>query len=307
VWLQAVIVGNVKFLRQSISHLFLSLVVIAAFVSASAIAQEPSTLTGDIRLHKIFHSVILNNDRVLIVFLPPGYEANNRSRYPVFYLNDGQNLFDGATSFIRGQEWRVDETAQFLINARRIEPLIIVGIYHTGDDRINEFGPVADKNLKIGGKADLYGRMLVEELKPFIDHTYRTRNGSRHTGLGGSSMGGIVSLYLGLKYPNVFGRVAVISPSVWFADKQIVRYVDTLPKKSDVRIWLDMGTKEGRNPEEAARGVDDARLLRDTLLRKGWKVGRDFKYVEAENAEHNERAWAARVEPILTFLFPQKM
>jgi hypothetical protein len=121
VWLQAVIVGNVKFLRQSISHLFLSLVVIAAFVSASAIAQEPSTLTGDIRLHKIFHSVILNNDRVLIVFLPPGYEANNRSRYPVFYLNDGQNLFDGATSFIRGQEWRVDETAQFLINARRIE------------------------------------------------------------------------------------------------------------------------------------------------------------------------------------------
>jgi predicted alpha/beta superfamily hydrolase len=101
--------------------------------------------------------------------------------------------------------------------------------------------------------------------------------------------------------------VAVVSPSVWFADKQIVRYVDTLPKKSDVRIWLDMGTKEGRNPEEAARGVDDARLLKDTLLRKGWKVGQDLKYVEAENAEHNERAWAARVEPILTFLFPQKM
>lgn len=296
-----------KFVGQSISHLFLSWVVVAAFVSGSTIAQQPSTLTGDIRRHETFHSVILNNDRALIVFLPPGYEANKRIRYPVLYLNDGQNLFDGATSFIRGQEWQVDETAQFLINARRIEPLIIVGIYHAGDNRINEFGPLADKNLKVGGNADLYGRMLVEELKPFVDHTYRTRKGSRHTGLGGSSMGGIVSLYLGIKYPNVFGRLAVISPSVWFADKQIVRYVDALPKKSDVQIWLDMGTKEGRNPQEATRGVDDARLLRDTLLRKGWKIGRDLKYLEAENAEHNESAWAARVEPILTFLFPRKM
>src|SRR6478672_11960066 len=135
-------------------------------------AQQPHTLTGDIRHHSNFHSKILNNDRELIVYLPPDYEKNKRQRYSVFYMHDGQNLFDGATSFIPGQEWRVDETAQRLIDAGTIEPLIIVGIYNT-KDRIDEYTAAADEKYKKGGKADLYGRMLVEELKPFIDSRYR--------------------------------------------------------------------------------------------------------------------------------------
>jgi len=159
----------------------------------------------------------------------------------------------------------------------------------------------------MGGKADLYGRMLVEELKPFIDSRYRTRKGAQHTGLGGSSLGGIVSLYLGLKYSNVFGRIAAVSPSVWFADKQIVHYVEALPKKPKVRIWMDIGTKEGRNEDEAGQTVNDARLLRDTLVKKGWKPGQELMYFEAVGAEHNEGAWAARVESMLEFLFPGKM
>src|SRR5258705_10465824 len=150
-----------------------------------------------------------------MVYLPPGYEASKRKSYSVFYLHDGQNLFDGATSFIPGQEWRVDETAQRLIDAGKIEPLIIVGINNAGKDRIDEYTPAADAKYKAGGKANLYGRMLVEELKPFIDAHYRTRQGAAHTGVGGSSLGGLVSLYLSLKYPRVFGRAAVVSPSVW--------------------------------------------------------------------------------------------
>jgi predicted alpha/beta superfamily hydrolase len=282
---------------------------LAALLSfgVTATGQQPHTLTGDIRVHKNFHSQFLTHDRDVLVYLPPGYESAKRSRYPVIYFHDGQNLFDGATSYIAGKEWRVDETAQALITAGKIEPLIIVGVYNAGADRINEYTPAEDSKYKHGGKADLYGRMLVEELKPFIDRTYRTRRGANDTGLGGSSLGGLVSLYLGLKYPHVFGRLAVVSPSVWFANQHIVGFVAALPRKPKVRIWMDIGTREGRNQEEAQQTVKDARLLYETLEKKGWQPGRDLSYLEAEGAQHNEEAWAERVEPILKFLFPRGM
>ncbi|HKP36221.1 MAG TPA: alpha/beta hydrolase-fold protein [Pyrinomonadaceae bacterium] len=279
--------------------------IVIALVCGTAAAQPPHTLTGDIRFHKNVHSNILNSNRDVIVYLPPGYEAKTGVRYAVLYMHDGQNIFDGATSFIPGQEWRVDETAESLISAGKIEPLIIVGIYNAGANRVNEYTPAEDARHKVGGKADLYGRMLVEELKPFIDSTYRTRKGAKHTALGGSSLGGLVSLYLGLKYPNVFGKLAVVSPFVWWADNQIVHYTRALPRKP-LRIWLDIGTKEGRDEKEAQNTTNGARLLRDTLIRKGWKFGKNLKYLEADGAEHNERAWAARVSSILQFLFPKK-
>jgi predicted alpha/beta superfamily hydrolase len=297
----------VKFITHTLPRFRLGIAaIVSLFFLGTVSAQQPHTLTGDIRSHKSFHSSILNNDRDLVVYLPPGYEANRKQRYSVLYLHDGQNVFDGATSFIPGKEWRVDETAQALINAGRIAPLIVVGIYNT-KDRINEYTPAEDAKYKLGGKADLYGRMLVEELKPFIDKTYRTRRQAKYTALGGSSLGGLASLYLALKYSDVFGSAAVVSPSVWFANKQIVLFAETLPRKRKVRIWLDMGTKEGGNAEEAQQGVTNARLLRDTLVKKGWKLGKDLDYFEAEGAEHNESAWAERVESILTFLFPRKM
>jgi predicted alpha/beta superfamily hydrolase len=170
--------------------------VLALFVFCGAVAaQQSHTLTGDIQAHKNFHSNVLGNDRDVLVYLPPGYDASKGRRYSVLYMQDGQNLFDGATSFIPGQEWRVDETAQRLIGAGKIEPLIIVGIYNT-KDRINEYTAAQDAKYEMGGKADLYGRMLVEELKPFIDGRYRTKKDAQHTGLAGSSLGGLVSLYL---------------------------------------------------------------------------------------------------------------
>jgi len=282
----------------------LSLLGLSLSLTCVSAQQRPHTLTGDIRYHKNFHSKVLNNDRDIIVYLPPDYETNKHKHFAVFYMHDGQNLFDGATSFIPGQEWKVDETAQSLINAHKIEPLIVVGIYNTGKDRVNEYTPAQDPKYKAGGNADLYGRMLVEELKPFIDQTYRTKPDAAHTGLGGSSLGGLVSLYLGLKYADVFSKLAVISPSVWWADKQIVHFVEQLPRKPSTRIWLDIGTNESREPAEASKAVNDARLLNDTLIRKGWRPGKDLQYYEADGAEHNERAWAARTDQILKFLFP---
>jgi predicted alpha/beta superfamily hydrolase len=281
------------------------LLLVCGALPQTARAQElDRPLTGEFRVHRNFHSRYLKSDRDVLVYLPPGYEIDRRKRYPVLYLHDGQNLFDGTTSFIRGAEWGVDETAQRLIKGDAIEPLIIVGVYNTGKDRVDEYTPTVDAKHKMGGKADLYGRMLVEELKPFIDSEYHTRPEAKHTGLGGSSLGGLVSLYLALKYPQTFGRVAVVSPSVWWDNKMIVREVEALKKRPRLRIWLDMGTKEGGN--EAEENRQNARALRDALVRKGWKEGSDLKYFEAEGAEHNERAWAARVEPMLKFLFPTK-
>lgn len=284
-----------------------ALILLVLLLCGEVVAQQPHSLTGDVRLHANFHSRILNNDRNVIVYLPPGYEKNRKMRYPVFYMHDGQNLFDGATSYIPGQEWRVDETAESLIKAQRIEPLIIVGVYNTGMERVNEYTAAADPKYKAGGKADLYGRFLVEELKPFIDKTYRTKTDGSHTGLGGSSLGGLISLYLGLKYPKVFTRIAVVSPAVWWADNQIVHYTAAESRKPPLRIWLDIGTKEGRDAKEAQKTVDDARLLKSTLIGKGWREGKDLKYFEGEGAEHNEKAWAARTPAIFEFLFPKKM
>ena len=119
-------------------------------------------------------------------------------------------------------------------------------------------------------------------------------------------MGGLISLYLGLKYPNVFRRIAVVSPAVWWADNQIVHYTEAQKRKPPQHIWLDIGTKEGRDAKQAQTTVEGARLLRNTLIKKGWTEGKDLKYFEAEGAEHNERAWAARIDKILEFLFPKK-
>jgi predicted alpha/beta superfamily hydrolase len=277
---------------------------ITAFAGQLASAQErkPSR-TGTFQMHARFASKFLAQERDILVYLPPGYETDTKRRYPVLYMHDGQNLFDGATSFIPGQEWRVDETAQRLISEQTITPLIIVGIYHTGVHRLKEYTPTPTQRFPEAGKADAYGRMLVEELKPFIDRAYRTRKGAQDTGLCGSSLGGLVSLYLGLKYPDVFGKLALVSPSLWWDNRLMLKQVQAIQRRPRLRIWLDMGTREG-SPIDAAENIADARALRDALLQKGWQSEKDLTYLEAEGAQHNEAAWAARIEPILRFLFP---
>ena len=259
------------------------------------------TLTGAFRIHRRFHSGFLADDRDVLVYLPPGYDQERQRHYPVLYLNDGQNLFDGATSFVPGQEWHVDETAEDMISRGVIQPIIIVGIYNTGMARMDEYTPTADRRVGRGGKADLYARMLVEELKPFIDSHYRTRNDAAHTALGGSSLGGLLALFVGLMRPDVFGKLAVMSPSVWWDRRIILKDVRRLRQKPAVRVWLEIGTAEGNRP---ARILADVRTLRDVMLRKGWRQGEDLCYVEDDGAGHNEGAWGARVGGMLMFLFP---
>ncbi|MEO8683121.1 MAG: alpha/beta hydrolase-fold protein [Vicinamibacterales bacterium] len=258
-----------------------------------------SPAAGTLHRHEQFHSVHLAGDRDLMVWLPPDYEMDGDRRYPVLYMHDGQNLFDPATAFLEGSHWRIGETASELIAEGRVEPLIIVGIYNTGIDRIEEYTPTRDARLG-GGHANDYGRLIVEELKPFIDRTYRTQPDALHTGIGGSSLGGLVTLHLGFTYPRVFSRLAVLSPSVWWDRRAILRTVRQASPRPDLRIWVDMGTAEGR------RGLDDARLLKAALMGAGWVEGKNLHYAEYEGADHSEGAWAARMGPVLEWLFPAR-
>jgi len=258
-----------------------------------------SSLKSRLHKHTRFASQLIDEKHDFIVYVPQAFNADPNRFFPVLYLHDGQNLFDPETSFIKGNYWRVGEAADAMIASGEVEPLVIVGIYNAGAKRIDEYTPLEDRRLG-GGNADAYGQMLVEELKPFVAHHYRTLAGPENCGMGGSSLGGLVTLYLGMRYPEVYGKLAVFSPSVWWRDRVILKYVEGIPQKTGQRIWLDIGTDEGR------RAMPDVRALKRMLVKKGWRPGKDLEYREIAGGQHSEHAWAERVAPMLKFLFPRR-
>ncbi len=243
------------------------------------------------------HSAILPDDRQVVVYLPPQYDTEPERRFPVFYLHDGQNLFDGRTSYVPNCTWRAHTTSDELNAAGEIDPVILVGVANTGVRRMAEYTPSRDPRMG-GGEGPLYARLLIEELKPFLDETYRTRVGAPDTAVGGSSLGGLISLYLGTQHPEAFGKVAALSPSLWWNGRTLVDHIRRQHAQPDTRIWLDMGTAEG---ERHLRDTDQL----DRLLRSlGWREGVDLRYLRAEGAVHDESAWASRFGDVLRFLFP---
>jgi predicted alpha/beta superfamily hydrolase len=266
-------------------------------ISASAPIPDAPALPERVSLHSRFHSRFLPDDRDITVYVPPQYEGQPDRHFPVLYLHDGQNLFDPSTSFVPGRTWRVAETADEAIAAGEVEPLIIVGIANTGDHRLAEYTPVPDWKMG-GGDADKYGRLIIEELMPFINANYRTLHSREHTGMGGSSLGALVTLYLGLKHSDLFSRLAVLSPSVWWNHKSIIGYVDEARLDRPPRIWLDVGKAEGR------RTLADADQLEQRLRANGWRPEVDLHYERVTGGTHDEASWAERVGPMLRFLFP---
>ncbi len=275
-------------------------VVIASWANGEAGSRPEPTLTGDIRRHDGFHSDILNNDRTLIVYLPAGYEADAERRYPVLYMHDGQNLFDASTSFA-GYEWGVDEAAERLIEGGEIEPIIIVGIYNNGD-RMTEYTPRLE-----GGERDAYARFVVEEVKAFIDRTYRTEAGREKTGVAGSSLGGLISLYMVEAYADTFGRCGGVSPSLGWEDRWLIKRWggSDMSWAEGARIWVDMGTGEGRVREAGGltSAVIHARTLVGLMEGAGLERGVGYEYLEVEGGRHNEQAWARRIDAVLVYLY----
>jgi predicted alpha/beta superfamily hydrolase len=252
---------------------------------------------GRLRLHARFSSRYLSTPRDIIVYLPPGYYASE-ARYPVLYLQDGQNLFDPATAFL-GNDWRADRIADDEICRGRVEPLILVGLYNTGVRRISEYTPTRDRRTRKGGKAERYAQMLAREVKPLIDREYRTRKSAVDTAVGGSSLGALVSLMTGLRYPRVFGKLMLMSPSVWWDEHSILALIEAWTPPRRPRVWLDTGTAEGNH---TAKVVADAHLMRNALAAKGVEL----HYEEAQGHQHNEAAWSARLGAALEYLFPRK-
>jgi enterochelin esterase-like enzyme len=270
--------------------------------AASSAVIRAGGATGDLRLHE-FRSRIFRNTRFLRVWLPPGYDdAENSSRhYPVLYLNDGQNLFERSTAF-GGVEWQVDETADRLIREGAVPPLIVVGIDNTGKDRLREYMPHRSlhfKMMRVQGRQ--YPDFLMKEVMPFVEHNYRVATRPEDTGLGGSSLGGLIALYTAIVQPGVFGRLLLESPSLWASNRQIIkdsREVSIWPE----RVFLAAGTAEAGSAERSRTVVDDVRELA-AIMRRNVLSEKRLRVVIKDGAGHNEAAWAERFPEALQFLF----
>ena len=247
------------------------------------------TVVGTVKKLERVHSPQLENERDLYVYLPPSYGKSDR-RYPVLYMHDGQNLFDRATSF--GEEWEVDQTLE-AASADGLEA-IVVGIPNT-PGRLDEYSPWHDRRHDAGGKGQAYLDFVVDTVKPIVDRDFRTLSGRESTGIAGSSMGGLISLYAFFRRPDVFGFTGVMSPALWFAGHSVFPFLEK-HRKVEGRIYLDVGTNEG------SEELHDVRRLKDLLERKGYRRGHDLLYVVELGGAHNERAWRRRLRKELHFL-----
>jgi enterochelin esterase-like enzyme len=270
--------------------------------SPSSQSEDAPELAGELRFHEL-PSQIFRNTRRLRVWLPPGYSApeNQGRHYPVFYLNDGQNLFDPATAYI-GVDWQADEAADRLIHENRIPPLIIVGIDNAQKDRAKEYLPYRSFSppvMRPQGKR--YPDFLLNEVMPFICQHYRIARGPENTGLGGSSLGAIISLYTVMSRPGVVGRLLLESPSLFVSNRQLVKSSRAF-RQWPARIYMAIGTREAGSEDRDQHVVKDVRSLEHVLQRAGLREDRLLVRFD-EGATHNEREWAKRFPEALTFLF----
>jgi predicted alpha/beta superfamily hydrolase len=256
---------------------------VASWITYDEYRNVEHTAVGDVRVLPGVYSPQLNNQRDVLVYLPPGHQAGD-SRFPVLYMHDGQNLFDRGTAF-GGNEWQVDETLQAL-SAEGL-PAIVVGLPHAGDSRLPEYSPFPGFSEARG---DAYLAFVIETVKPLIDGAFRTQLEREHTGLLGSSMGGLISLYGFFRHPEAFGLVGTLSPALWYTRGAIYDFVSKAPFVPG-KIYLDNGTREN----SAAR-------MERLLIEKGYQPGRDLLYLAEDGGRHTETAWARRLPNSLRFL-----
>ena len=259
---------------------------------------------GDIRVHH-WTSKSLHRRRPVLVYLPPGYNPEDPWRYPVLYVHDGQNIFDPKTSAF-GVDWGLGQVIEKELTAQTITPMIVVAVYNTRY-RMEEYTPTVDYRER-GGKAKEFLTALVDELKPFIDAQYHTRTDAASTGIMGSSLGGLLSLFASQSFSHVFQRVAALSPSLWWSGRDLISSIAGAKQfHSPSRLWLDMGTRESnedRNRNGVPDVLDDLRMLRFVLLGRGMQEGLDLHVEEISGASHTEADWGRRVDRVLRFLYP---
>jgi predicted alpha/beta superfamily hydrolase len=257
---------------------------------------------GQVHRHDSFPSVILGNHRTIEVYLPPGYDSEPERRYPVLYLHDGQNLFDSASA-ANGMAWEARTTADRLIQAGKLPPLIQVGIASTAE-RLEEFATVRDEKEQAGGRGLMYGRFVLEEVKPFIDRHYRTKPARIDTGVAGSSMGGLISLLMARHFSDRFALCGILSPSLWWSREAVfTELAGDIAWMKQMRFWVDMGTREGSNRGPVTAALKGTRRLIEVFDQGGLLPGHDYCYWEIAGGEHNEIHWSRRFDKVLLYLF----
>lgn len=224
------------------------------------------------------------------LYLPPNYSDSEES-YPVIYMHDAQNLFDDKTSFVG--EWDIDGTLNNLFK-KTGKSFIVVGVENGGEKRIEEYTPWKHKKYG-GGKGDIYINFLVNELKPFIDQTYRTKPEASETAIIGSSLGGLISFYGGLKHPEVFGKIGALSTSFWFSNK-----VNNFAKKKgnlkSTKLYFLVGGKEGDTM------VPDTENMAKLLVDLGFP-NENMKTKIVADGKHTESFWKEEFLEVITFLY----
>lgn len=249
-----------------------------------------STRVGQYEELPDFESKTLGNRRNITIFLPPSYATSPGKRYPVLYAQDGQNLFDVRTAFLN-REWQMDETVTRMIGEGTLPEIIVVGVWNT-PKRIEEYTP--------GPGGDRYLTFLVKELKPVIDRRFRTLRDAKHTAILGSSMGGLISTWATLRYPDVFGQSASLSSVFAFKGEAITAFLQQ-GKKVSARMYFDIGTQE--LPERPERFVANMAEMETALTKAGYRWGTDFVTYLDTGGHHDEPSWAKRVWRPLMFLF----
>lgn len=258
-----------------------------------------STRTGDIRVHEKFASKNLGNERRILVWLPPGYEQSASQRYDVLYMHDGQNVFAHPES-ARFETWCANLALEQGVGEGRLEPWIIVAV-DSGAGRMEEYSPWDEPRNQVKARGEAYGRFLVEHLKPLVDRTYRTRPQSEWTGAMGSSLGGLISLYLGCRYPEVFGRIGALSPTVMWSQGRLFQEWSA-HRRRWTRIYLDAGEQEFLHADGVPLNYGEAtRAFYEHLQRAGY-ADHEVSLVLEPGGEHHERDWQRRLPQAMQWL-----
>ncbi len=256
--------------------------------------QKASTASENVRfLPTNMEMKKLNRRRTIRLYLPPNYFK--RQAFPVIYMHDGQNVFDESTAF--AGEWRVDEIMDSLYYHRGFAA-IVVAIYNDSKERLNEYSPWRNDSLGYGGGGDLYADFIVNDLKPYIDKHFRTNPDPKQNVIMGSSMGGLISLYIGLKYPDKFGGVGVFSPSLWFSPK-VFEFLTKYKRKREQRYFLLAGEQEGKQM------VEDLKVLENMLYGAGYDEDM-IRMKIAPDGKHAEWFWSQEFPKAIEFLLKQE-
>ena len=254
--------------------------------------EKKSTATENVKIiSENFDVPQLKTTRRIWIYLPKDYETS-RKKYEVMYLQDAQNLFNDATSY--AGEWQVDETLNKIFE-KTGKSVIVVGIDNGGEKRIEELSPF--KNAKYGGgNGENYVKFIVETLKPYIDKNYRTKSCKKHTTIGGSSLGALISVYAAVKYPETFGKVLAFSSAFWFNAKELNEFISSSKVNlKQQKYYFIQGKHEDEDMEEQTKRVIE------NLKSKNGKPKNIFLKID-EDGKHNEMYWRREFEGAVLWL-----